>query len=185
MLLDFKIKGNYKQYSLNHLSDNDKRLIISNAKVISSTANSSVVEFFKFDDLKQDALPTSKREISVGDVLVLNYMYNSSLLIAPTLDSFQAARGGFKLNNFIHSDIFAAKLKINNQPYPTKEDFQEFAIDGNWRCKLRALSRKSKSINWTKNRLYSNLSSFRRIYSLSEYTENRRFIVVIEQWNFL
>ena len=114
-----------------HIFDNDKRLIISNAKVISSTGNSSVVEFFKFDDLKQDALPTSKREISVGDVLVLNYMYNSSLLIAPTLDSFQAARGGFKLNNFIHSDIFAAKLKINNQPYPTKEDFQEFAIEQN------------------------------------------------------
>ena len=58
-------------------------------------------------------------------------MYNSSLLIAPILDSFQAAIGGFKLNNFIHSDIFAAKLKINNQPYPTKEDFQEFAIEQN------------------------------------------------------
>ncbi len=114
-----------------HIYDNDKRLIISNAKVISSNNNSSVIEFFKFDDLKQDALPTSKKGIAVGDILVLNYMYNSSLLITPTLDSFQAVRAGFELNNFIHSDILAAKLKINNQPYPTKKDFQEFAIEQN------------------------------------------------------
>ena len=114
-----------------HIYDNDKRLIVSNAKVISSNSNTSVVEFFKFDDLKQDALPTSKREIEIGDVLVLNYMYNSSLLITPTQDSFQSVRDNFKLNNFIHSDIFAAKLKVNNKPYPTKEDFQKFAIEQN------------------------------------------------------
>lgn len=125
-----------------HIVDNDKRLIISNAKVISSTGSSSVVEFFKFDDLKQDALPTSKREIEIGDILVLNYMYNSSLLIAPSLDSFQAIRENFRLNNFIHSDIFAAKLKINNKPYPTKEDFQEFAIEQNLGTMFFAVDKK-------------------------------------------
>lgn len=114
-----------------HIYDNDKRLIVSNAKVISSNNNNSVVEFFKFDDLKQDALPTTKRSVEKGDILVLNYMYNSSLLITPTQDSFQSVRNNFKLNNFIHSDIFAAKLKVNNQPYPTKEDFQTFAIEQN------------------------------------------------------
>ena len=34
-----------------HIFDNDKKLIVSNAKVISSNSNSSVVEFFKFEDL--------------------------------------------------------------------------------------------------------------------------------------
>lgn len=63
--------------------------------------------------------------------LILNYMYNSSLLIAPTLDSFQSVRENFKLNNFIHSDIFAAKLKVDHKPYPTKEDIQNFAIEQN------------------------------------------------------
>jgi hypothetical protein len=114
-----------------HIYDNDKRLVVSNAKVISSNANSSIVEFFKFDDLKQDAVPTSKREVSKNDVLVLNYMYNSSLLIAPNLNSFQAVRDNFKLNNFIHSDIFAAKLKVEHNPYPKKEDIQNFAIEQN------------------------------------------------------
>ncbi|RWS45873.1 hypothetical protein CKA56_16885, partial [Arcobacter venerupis] len=114
-----------------HIYDNDKRQIISNAKVISSNANSSVVEFFPFDDLLQEALPTSNRQVSINDVLVLNYMYNSSLLIAPSLDSFQAVRSNFKSNNFIHSDIFAAKLKVENKPFPTKEDIQNFAISQN------------------------------------------------------
>lgn len=114
-----------------HIYNNDKRLIVSNAKVISSNSNSSVVEFFAFNDLKQDALPTTKRKVEKGDVLVLNYMYNSSLLITPTQNSFQATRDNFKLNNFIHSDILAAKLKVENKPYPTKEDFQNFAIEQN------------------------------------------------------
>lgn len=114
-----------------HIYDNDKRAIVSNAKVISSNADSSVIEFFPFDDLKQDALPTSNRTVEVHDVLVLNYMYNSSLLITPNYDTFQAVRSEFKENNFIHSDIFAAKLKYKNKPYPTKEDIQEFAIEQN------------------------------------------------------
>ena len=114
-----------------HIYDNDKRSIVANAKVISSNPNSSVVEFFSFDDLKQDALPITNRNVSINDVLVLNYMYNSSLLIAPNFDSFQAVRNEFKENNFIHSDIFAAKLKYNNRPYPTKEDIQQFAMEQN------------------------------------------------------
>ena len=114
-----------------HIFNNDKKLIVANAKVISSDANSSVVEFFKFDDLKQDAIPTTKRTAQQGDVLVLNYMYNSSLLITPTVESFQTVRDNFKLNNFIHSDIFAAKLKVDHNPYPTKEIIQNFAIEQN------------------------------------------------------
>ena len=114
-----------------HIFDNDKRLIVSNAKVISSDSNSSVVEFFGFDDLKQDAIPTSNRVVANNDILILNYMYNSSLLITPTLDAFQNVRDNFKLNNFVHSDIFAAKLKVDHIPYPTKQDIQKFAIEQN------------------------------------------------------
>ncbi len=114
-----------------HIFDNDKKLIVANAKVINSDSNSSIVEYFKFNDLKQDAIPTTKRTVQKGDVLVLNYMYNSSLLITPTLESFQMVRDNFKLNNFIHSDIFAAKLKVDHNPYPTKEIIQNFAREQN------------------------------------------------------
>lgn len=114
-----------------HIYDNDKRLIVANAKVVSSDNNSSVVEYFSFDDLKQDAIPTTKRVVENNDVIVLNYMYNQSLLIAPDYDSFQAVRSDFRQNNFIHPDIFGTKLKVNNEPFPTKEDIQKFAIEQN------------------------------------------------------
>lgn len=114
-----------------HIYENDKRLIVSNAKVISSNSQNSVIEFFPFEDLKQDAIPTSKRDVEINDILVLNYMYPSSLLIAPTQDTFQTVRANFKYNNFLHSDLFGANLKVNNNPYPSKKDIQKFAIEQN------------------------------------------------------
>ena len=100
-----------------HIFDNDKKLIVSNAKVISSNSSSSVVEFFKFEDLKQNAIPTSKREVVNNEMLILNYMYNSSLLITPTLDAFQTVRDNFKLNNFVHSDT-SGRCPLSHTGFP-------------------------------------------------------------------
>jgi len=114
-----------------HIYNNDKRLIVANAEVIESNSNTSTVLFTKFDDLKQDAIPTSNRSVETNDILVLNYLYTSSLLITPTQETFQIVRSNFKYNNFLHSDVFAAKLKVDNQPYPKKEEIQKFAIEQN------------------------------------------------------
>lgn len=116
-----------------HLHDRDKRLIVANAKVISSDDTSSTVEFSKFDDIKQDALPTSKKEVQKGDILALNYLYTSSMLIAPNQEAFQIVRENFKYNNFLHSDVFAAQLKVNEEALPSKKSIQEFAIKQNLR----------------------------------------------------
>lgn len=114
-----------------HIYDNDKRLIVANAQVIESNSSTSVIEFRNFNDLKQDAIPTSNRKVQENDILVLNYLYTASLLIAPNLETFQTIRSNFKYNNFIHSDVFATKLKIDNKPYLTKEYIQEYAIAQN------------------------------------------------------
>ena len=53
-------------------------MIVSKCKSCYSNSSNSIVEFFDFDDLKQEAIPTSNRKAEAGDVLVLNYMYNSS-----------------------------------------------------------------------------------------------------------
>lgn len=170
-----------------HIYDNDKRAIVSNAKVISSSSDSSVVEFFSFDDLKQDALPTSNRTVEVNDVLVLNYMYNASLLITPNYDTFQAVRSEFKENNFIHSDIFAAKLKYKNKPYPTKEDIQEFAIEQNLGTVFFVLNNKILIID---AKTFTLLSSYNFSYSEKEqqipfYTRVEDIEGSILEFNFL
>lgn len=114
-----------------HLAQDNKKLIVANAKVISSNKTSSLVEFFPFDDLKQDALPLSKRKATKGDILAMNYLYQSSLLIAPTQELFQGIRKTFKDINFIHSDLFASALKNEGEELPNKETIQKFAIKQN------------------------------------------------------
>ncbi len=114
-----------------HIYDNGQRLIVSNAKVVKSDETSSVVEFFPFDDLEQDAVPTTKRKARGGDILVLNYLYDSSLIIAPSKEVFDSVKSNFKYNRFLQPDIFAAQLKFDHKPYPSKEDIQKFAIKQN------------------------------------------------------
>lgn len=114
-----------------HIVDRDKKLIVANAEVVESNSTSSVIKFTNFNDIKQDAIPTSKRTAQKGDILVLNYLYTSSLVLAPTQETFQIVRSNFKYNNFLHSDLFAASLKYDEQPLPTKKDIQKFAINQN------------------------------------------------------
>lgn len=116
---------------ISHRYEDGQELIISNAYVVSSNTNSSELKLFPFLDLKQNAIPTSKTKAQKGDTIILNYMYNKSLLIAPSRDAFQVAREKFTSNTFLHSDIFASKLKAMNQPLPTRKTIQEFAISQN------------------------------------------------------
>lgn len=148
-----------------HLHKNNKRLIVANAKVVSSTKTSSVVEFTKFDDLKQDALPTSKRTVEKGDVLALNYLYNSSLLIAPNQETFQSVRANFKYNNFVHSDIFAVTLKDKELPLPNKKTIQDFAINQNLGTIFIVVNNK---VNVLDTKTFTLLTSYNIDYNTNE-----------------
>lgn len=113
-----------------HINTKNK-MIISNAKVIQSDENEAVVEYFKFVDLKQDALPTSNVKVSKGDILVFNYLYKNSLIIAPNQKTFDLVKKTFRHNSFIHPDIFATKMKVDAEAYPSKEYIRDFAIKQN------------------------------------------------------
>lgn len=116
---------------IQHRYENGNSIIVSNAYVQSSNANSSVIKFIPFLDLKQNAIPTSNRKVSSEDKFILNYMYDQSLLIAPNIESFRFVRVKFPQNNFIHSDIFGAYLKSEYQPLPSKKIIQDFARSQN------------------------------------------------------
>ena len=114
-----------------HNYENNKSIIVANAKVISSNANKSVVQFSKYKDLTQNAIPNTNRQVKANDTLILNYLYHSSLLLAPTQDTFQIVKSNFKKHNFLHSDIFAAQLINERITNPTKKDIQNFAMKQN------------------------------------------------------
>lgn len=116
---------------IQHTYENSKRSIVSNAYVIKSNSSSSILKLMPFLDIKQNAIPTSNRKPVNGDIAILNYLYDTSLIIAPSQDAFTATRAKYRDNNFLHSDLFGAKLKREGEPLPSKQIIQEFAIEQN------------------------------------------------------
>lgn len=116
---------------IQHNFENGKRMLVSNAYVTASNSNSSQLKLMPFLDLKQNALPTSNRKAIDGDIAIVNYMYDSSLIVAPSRDAFIATREKYKDNNFLHSDLFASRLKTDGEPLPSKETIQDYAISQN------------------------------------------------------
>ncbi|AXX91196.1 hypothetical protein CPU12_13335 [Malaciobacter molluscorum LMG 25693] len=111
--------------------DDGQKIIIANAYVEATNDTASKVKFLRFEGLKQNALPNSKSIVQENDTLILNYMYDKSLLIAPSQDAFIVTRAKFRNNTFLHSDIFAAKLKADREPLPSKTTIQKFAKEQN------------------------------------------------------
>lgn len=111
--------------------NNKNKMIISSAKVIQSNQDTSLVEYFDYTDLKQDAIPTTNLKVAKNDILVFNYLYSNSLLIVPNQDTFELVKKTFKHNSFVHPDIFAAKMKVEQEVYPKQKYIQDFAIKQN------------------------------------------------------
>jgi len=114
-----------------HYFDNRRYSILANAIVIQTSKNKSTIKFIKSVILKQDAIPTANLIPKDGDIFILNHLYNTSLVIAPNHESQKYIIQKHKNNNFIDIDIFAATLKINNTPIPSKNDIRNYAIKNN------------------------------------------------------
>jgi len=114
-----------------HNFKNNKSSILAEAIVTKTDKNSSTIKFIKTDILKQDAIPTTNLKPNNNDIFVLNHLYNTSLLIVPNYTAKIKIENIFYKTSFLNSDIFAAWLKMNNIPVPTKEDVQQFAKKNN------------------------------------------------------
>ena len=114
-----------------HTYKNNQSLIVANAYVVESNNSHSILSLHPFLNIKQNALPTSNKKPINGDTLILNYLYKASLIIAPNQDAFTSARAKYKKNNFLHSDLFAAQLKYNMEPLPSKKTIIDFTSSQN------------------------------------------------------
>ncbi len=112
---------------IEHMYENKRTVIVANGYVVASNNEYSTISLNKFDDLQQDAIPNVNRPAQDGDMFVLNYLYEASLLIAPNAQSFDVVKAKFKNQKFLHSDIFATHLKLEYEPLPSKETFVKFS----------------------------------------------------------
>lgn len=116
---------------IEHTYENGQSIIVSSAYVVDSNNSTTTLKLMPFLDIKQNAIPTAARTVEDGDTAIINYLYNASIIIAPSQDAFSQTRKKYADINFLHSDIFGAKLKFEEEPLPSKATIQEFAMSQN------------------------------------------------------
>lgn len=105
-----------------HYFDKIHSTIVARTELI----NKNKIAYRVFDALKQKALPTPKILPKNGDKVILNYLYDRALIIAPNFKTYQNIKKSHKEIEWLHPDLFAAELSISKNPAPTKEDFKNF-----------------------------------------------------------
>ena len=82
----------------------------------------ATLKLSEYDGLRNNALPTGKWKVSVGDTAILAFGYTRALLIAPTEEIYYRISKSVKIQ-WLHPDIFATILSFQGHPTPLKEDF--------------------------------------------------------------
>ncbi len=80
-----------------------------------------------FTGLRNNALPTGKWSVEVGDNVILAFGYSRALLIAPSEEIYYRISKSVNIQ-WLHPDIFATILSFNGHPTPLKEDFNAMNI---------------------------------------------------------
>ena len=110
-----------------HNYDNNHHSILANVRVVKSDAQGSTLVFDKFDSFNQDSIPNTNLEVTKEDKVILNYLYNTAIVISPNSELLQSVQNKYKDKiMFIHSDQFGAYLAIEHIPDPDKDDFKKF-----------------------------------------------------------
>jgi len=111
-----------------HKFKDDNEIILNYAYVIDSNEKTSTIKFTKFKVLPQNALANTNLTPKKDDIFILNHLYYNSFIIAPNFQSYKEVKSLYKNFNFLNPDYFAAFLKIDKNPTPSKEEIQKFCI---------------------------------------------------------
>jgi len=108
-----------------HKFDEQKSTIIARASVIEKSEGNAKVRFEIFDLLEQSAFPLPGVMPQKGDMVILNYLYNRALIVAPNQTVFSEITKHFSDVTWIHPDIMGAYLATEYKPNPNREDFRQ------------------------------------------------------------
>ncbi|EAL3888458.1 exporting protein [Campylobacter lari] len=103
-----------------------QKSIIARVSVIGRENGLVKLQFKVFDMLAQDAMPLPNVLPQVGDKIVLNYLYDRALIIAPDKSVYDFIAQ--KLNGiyFLHPDLFGAYMIQEYRQTPRRSDFRSF-----------------------------------------------------------
>lgn len=131
-------------------------MILAYGVVIESNTKSSKIEFIYNKILEQDAIPTTNLKPANGDTFILNHLYDIALLITPNFEINNKIQKAFYKMTFISEDVFAGYLKLQENPIPTLDTFQDFAKINNIGLVLVVVNKKLLLIDMlSKKRIYT------------------------------
>ncbi|MBE3608988.1 MULTISPECIES: plasminogen-binding N-terminal domain-containing protein [Campylobacter] len=104
---------------------NTQSTIIARVSVVSKSGGFAKVRFEVFDTLEQSALPLPGVAPRVGDTVVLNYLYNRSVIVVPNKEIYDEIVSAFPNMIFIHPDLVGAYLSYEYKPNPNRDDFRK------------------------------------------------------------
>ncbi len=104
-----------------HSFDADHSTIVARAILTSS----DTVAFSTYEALAQPNLPKPKILPQKGDTVILGYLYDRALVIAPNYEAYEKIVSSKDLE-WIHPDLFAAELAKAHHPAPSRKDFRRF-----------------------------------------------------------
>ncbi len=107
----------------------DHSSILKNAVVIDFDKDAGVatLKLSEYNGLRNNALPSGKWQVEVGDTAIFAFGYTRGLLIAPNEEIYHQVSKGVRIQ-WIHPDMFATILSFLGHPTPLKEDFDSMAI---------------------------------------------------------
>nr|WP_139451915.1 plasminogen-binding N-terminal domain-containing protein [Campylobacter armoricus] len=124
-----------------------QKSIIARASVIGRENGYVKLEFKVFDMLAQDAMPLPNVLPQVGDKVILNYLYDRALIIAPDKSIYDFIAQ--KLNNlyFLHPDLFGAHMIQEYRQSPRRSDFRSFCSKNAVGLLIVALEKKAEIVD--------------------------------------
>ena len=121
--------------------------IIARASVIAKEKGLAKLKFSVFADLEQDALPLPNVVPQKGNEVVLNFLYDRGLVIAPDEQTYNELVFSFPEIYFTHIDMLGAQLIRSSSLAPKRSDFRKFCADNAVGILIFALEDKAKIVD--------------------------------------
>ncbi|MDA7848282.1 plasminogen-binding N-terminal domain-containing protein, partial [Sulfurospirillum sp.] len=108
-----------------HTFENGISTIVARADVIKKDGDKATIKFGVYKLSTQAAFPKPGILPAVGDKLILNYLYDRALIVAPNYKVYKEVTTHFKEIDWVHPDIVGAYLAKIFRPNPDREIFQK------------------------------------------------------------
>ncbi len=107
-----------------HRFDAKTATIISRVDVVSKSGGKAQLRFEKFAMLSQGAFPDTGLKPSVGDEVIINYLYDRALIITPNQTTYTQIIKQYPDITWVHPDLVAGYLAKLYRPNPDRTVFQ-------------------------------------------------------------